>query len=119
MRLAAFTAPRSDFPSKQITWPAVPKVEADFGAIHRKHLTVTGSTLRGRNVAQKATIISALREKVWPLWDREKLRTSTYRRFPINNPSDRPVCLSSADPNGSSVTRHPDSNADWPKTTLS
>jgi NADPH2:quinone reductase len=44
------------------------KVEADFGAIQRKHLTVTGSTLRGRPVEQKAQIVLALKEKVWPLW---------------------------------------------------
>ena len=29
------------------------KVEADFGAIQRKHLTVTGSTLRSRSVARE------------------------------------------------------------------
>src|SRR6185312_13789330 len=43
------------------------KVEADFGAIQRKHLTVTGSTLRSRTVEQKSAIVAALREKVWPL----------------------------------------------------
>jgi NADPH:quinone reductase-like Zn-dependent oxidoreductase len=59
------------------------KVTADFGAIHRKHLTVTGSTLRSRSVAQKASIIAALREKVWPLWAQWKLRTFTYRQFPL------------------------------------
>lgn len=59
------------------------KVEADFGAIQRKHLTVTGSTLRSRSVAQKAAIIAALREKVWPLWAQGKLRPFTYRRFPL------------------------------------
>ncbi len=64
------------------------KVEADFGAIHCKHLTVTGSTLHGRNVAEKAAIITALREKVWPLWDQGKLRTSTYRRFPMREAAD-------------------------------
>src|SRR6516162_292363 len=44
------------------------RVETDFGLIQRKHLTVTGSTLRSRSVEQKAAIIAALREKVWPLW---------------------------------------------------
>jgi NADPH2:quinone reductase len=64
------------------------KVEADFGAIHRKHLTVTGSTLRGRSVAQKAAIITAVREKVWPLWGEGKLRTFTYRRFPLREAAE-------------------------------
>ncbi|MBV9861116.1 MAG: NAD(P)H-quinone oxidoreductase [Alphaproteobacteria bacterium] len=59
------------------------KVTADFGAIQRKHLTVTGSTLRSRTVAQKAAIVAALRQKVWPLWESGKLRTFTYRRFPL------------------------------------
>jgi NADPH2:quinone reductase len=59
------------------------KIEADFGAIQRKHLTVTGSTLRSRSVAQKASIIAALREKVWPLWAQGKLRPFTYRQFQL------------------------------------
>ena len=59
------------------------KIEADFGAIQRKHLTVTGSTLRSRSVAQKASIIAALREKVWPLWAQGRLRPFTYRQFPL------------------------------------
>jgi len=59
------------------------RVETDFGLIQRKHLTVTGSTLRSRTVEQKAAIISALKEKVWPLWAAGKLRPFTYKRFPL------------------------------------
>jgi NADPH2:quinone reductase len=59
------------------------KVEADFGVIQRKHLTVTGSTLRSRSVDQKAQIVAALRDKVWRLWDQGKLRTCTYKTFPL------------------------------------
>jgi len=59
------------------------KVEADFGTIQRKHLTVTGSTLRSRSVAQKADIITALREKVWPMWAQGKLRPFTFRQLPL------------------------------------
>jgi NADPH2:quinone reductase len=59
------------------------KVETDFGLIQRKHLTVTGSTLRSRTVEQKASIIAALKEKVWPLWAAGKLRPFTYRKFPL------------------------------------
>jgi NADPH:quinone reductase len=53
------------------------RVEADFGLIQRKHLMVTGSTLRSRTVEEKATIIAALKEKVWPLWPAGKLRVFT------------------------------------------
>ncbi len=59
------------------------KVEADFGVIQRKHLTVTGSTLRPRPIAQKAAIVAALKEKVWPLWAQGKLRPFTYQVFPL------------------------------------
>jgi putative PIG3 family NAD(P)H quinone oxidoreductase len=59
------------------------RVEANFGLILRKHLTVTGSTLRSRTVEQKAAIIAELREKVWPLWTTGKLRVFTYKQFPL------------------------------------
>ena len=59
------------------------RVEADFGLIQRKHLTVTGSTLRSRTIAQKAAIVAALKEKVWPMWAQGKLRTCTYKTFPL------------------------------------
>jgi NADPH2:quinone reductase len=59
------------------------RVEADFGLLQRKHLTVTGSTLRSRSVDEKAAIIRALREKVWPLWADGTLRPFTYRQFSL------------------------------------
>jgi NADPH2:quinone reductase len=59
------------------------RVEADFGVILRKHLTVTGSMLRSRSVEEKAAIIAALKEKVWPLWPARKLRVFTDKRFPL------------------------------------
>jgi NADPH2:quinone reductase len=57
--------------------------DADFGIIQRKHLTVTGSTLRGRSVAEKARIVTALKDKVWPLWAQGKLRPCTYKTFAL------------------------------------
>ena len=59
------------------------KVETDFGLIQRKHLTVTGSTLRSRGIEQKAAIITALKEKVWPFWAAGKLRPFTYKHFTL------------------------------------
>jgi putative PIG3 family NAD(P)H quinone oxidoreductase len=64
------------------------KVEADFGAIQRKHLSVTGSTLRPRSIEQKAAIIAALRQKVWPMWGQGKLRPFTFRQFPLREAAD-------------------------------
>lgn len=64
------------------------RVETDFGLIQRKHLTVTGSTLRSRTVEQKSAIIAALRDKVWPLWASGKLRVFTYKQFPLQEAAE-------------------------------
>jgi len=72
------------------------KVEADFGMIQRKHLTVTGSTLRGRPIAEKAQIVAALRDKVWPLWAQGKLRTCTYQTFPLAEASKAHALMESS-----------------------
>jgi NADPH2:quinone reductase len=42
------------------------KSEVDAGAVLRRRLTITGSTLRPRPVAFKAAIAQALRQRVWP-----------------------------------------------------
>jgi NADPH2:quinone reductase len=72
------------------------RIEADFGAIQRKHLTVTGSTLRSRSVDQKAQIVAALRDKAWPLWAQGKLRTCTYKTFPLAQASDAHALMESS-----------------------
>ena len=41
--------------------------ELDLFAIMAKRLTLTGSTLRPRSIAEKGAIADALREKLWPL----------------------------------------------------
>jgi NADPH:quinone reductase len=72
------------------------KIEADFGAIQRKHLTVTGSTLRSRSIDQKAQIVAALKDQVWPLWAQGKLRTCTYKTFPLAQASDAHALMESS-----------------------
>lgn len=59
------------------------KVTADFGMIHRKHLTVTGSTLRSRSVEAKGAICRDLEEKVWPLFASGKCWPVVYKTFPL------------------------------------
>ncbi len=63
-------------------------VEADFGLIHRKHLTVTGSTLRSRTIEQKASICRALEEKVWPLFKTGQCKPVIYKTFPLDQAHD-------------------------------
>jgi putative PIG3 family NAD(P)H quinone oxidoreductase len=64
------------------------RVEVEFGVLQRKHLTITASTLRPRSVAEKAAILKALEDKVWPLWAAGKLRPFTYRTFPLTEAAE-------------------------------
>ncbi len=59
------------------------RAEVDFGLVMRKRLTVTGSTLRPRTVAQKAAIAEGLRRQVWPLLDAGKVRPLVHATFPL------------------------------------
>lgn len=56
--------------------------EIDAGAVLRRRLTITGSTLRPRSVAYKAKIGAVLRERVWPLLASGRVRPVIYRSFP-------------------------------------
>ena len=55
----------------------------DFRRILSKRLTVTGSTLRPRSVAEKGQIATALRREVWPLFEQGRVRPIVYRTFPL------------------------------------
>ncbi|MCA8928423.1 MAG: NAD(P)H-quinone oxidoreductase [Alphaproteobacteria bacterium] len=57
--------------------------QVDFGLVHRKHLTVTGSTLRSRAVAEKGAICRAVEEKCWPLFATGACWPVTHTRFPL------------------------------------
>jgi NADPH:quinone reductase len=59
------------------------KVEIDLNPIMRKRLTLTGSTLRPRSVAEKALIAQALRARVWPLFESGKLKPVIHATFPL------------------------------------
>ncbi|AKC70279.1 NAD(P)H-quinone oxidoreductase [Pandoraea oxalativorans] len=58
------------------------KATLDMGALLRRRLTVTGSTLRPRSVAFKAAIARNLHDKVWPLLAAGKIRPVIYQTFP-------------------------------------
>ncbi|MED5620009.1 NAD(P)H-quinone oxidoreductase [Ideonella sp. BN130291] len=57
------------------------KAEIDAGAVLRRRLTITGSTLRPRPVAFKAAIAKSLRERVWPLLESGVIKPVIYRSF--------------------------------------
>lgn len=55
----------------------------DCREVMRRRLTVTGSTLRARPVAVKASIARALRERVWPLLEAGVIRPRIHATFPL------------------------------------
>jgi NADPH2:quinone reductase len=64
------------------------KAEMDIGLVMRKRITITGSTLRPRPVAFKGAIARSLREKIWPLLERGKIKPEIYKTFPLAQAAD-------------------------------
>ncbi len=59
------------------------RAEIDFSGILRKRLTITGSGLRPRPVAEKGAIADGLRSHVWPLLEAGKVRPVIDKVFPL------------------------------------
>jgi NADPH:quinone reductase len=59
------------------------KAEINLGLILAKRLTLTGSTLRVRSVAQKAEVAAAVHKNVWPLLASGRVRPVIYATFPL------------------------------------
>jgi NADPH2:quinone reductase len=64
------------------------KVEVDLLPIMVKRLTLTGSTLRPRSVAEKAEIARSLEARVWPLLAAGKIRPQIYKIFPLSQAAE-------------------------------
>jgi NADPH2:quinone reductase len=63
------------------------KATVDLGAILRRRLTITGSTLRARGSEEKGAIASVLRREIWPLLEDGRVRPVVYRTFPLTDAS--------------------------------
>ena len=59
------------------------KAEINAAMILTKRLTLTGSTLRARTVAQKAAVAAAVHENVWPLLAAGRVRPVIHATFPL------------------------------------
>jgi NADPH:quinone reductase len=57
------------------------KAEFNAGLVLRRRLQITGSTLRPRPNAFKATIAASLKEKVWPLLESGQIKPIIYKSF--------------------------------------
>jgi NADPH2:quinone reductase len=71
------------------------KAEVDAGAVLRRRLTVTGSTLRPRSIQFKAAIAGALRTNVWPWLESGKVRPVIHQVFPAAQASQAHTLMES------------------------
>jgi NADPH2:quinone reductase len=55
----------------------------DLRRVLARRLTITGSTLRPRSVAEKGQIAAALAREVWPLLEAGTVKPVVYRTFPL------------------------------------
>jgi NADPH:quinone reductase len=63
------------------------KAELNIQTIMQRRLTITGSTLRARPIADKGAIAEAVRRRVWPLLESGAVRPIVYDTFPLRDAS--------------------------------
>ena len=81
----------------QIAFLQGPMVEKfNFLPVMVKRLTLTGSTLRPRTLAQKAAVASALREKAWPLLDSGAVKPLIHATFPMEQTREAHALMESS-----------------------
>jgi putative PIG3 family NAD(P)H quinone oxidoreductase len=67
----------------QIAFLRGSRVELDLQVVMTRRLTITGSTLRPRSVAEKGAIARDLEAQVWPLLNNGTVRPILFRTFPL------------------------------------
>ncbi len=65
-----------------------PSATIDMRRLLSRRLSITGSTLRPRSVAEKGAIASALRTEVWPLIERGLVKPVVHETFPLERAAD-------------------------------
>ena len=60
-----------------------------------RRLTITGSTLRPRSVAEKGAIATALKANVWPLLESGAVKPVIFKTFPLRDAAQAHALLES------------------------
>jgi NADPH:quinone reductase len=69
----------------------------NFALVMRRRLTITGSTLRPRPVAEKARIAEALEQHVWPWLEAGSVKPQIYRTVPLEQARDAHLLMESGE----------------------
>jgi putative PIG3 family NAD(P)H quinone oxidoreductase len=64
------------------------KAELDINALLRKCAAVIATSLRGRPAGEKAAIVAAVRERVWPLIESGQVKPVVHRTYPLAQAAD-------------------------------
>ena len=64
------------------------RAEVDLGLLMRKRAAVIATSLRARPAAEKATIVAAVREHVWPLIESGRVRPVVHGTYPLAAAAD-------------------------------
>jgi putative PIG3 family NAD(P)H quinone oxidoreductase len=64
------------------------KGEINIQTIMQRRLTITGSTLRARAVAEKGAVAAAVRREVWPLLESGAVKPIVFKTFPLRQAAD-------------------------------
>ena len=81
----------------QIAFQKGDEVSFSLRSIMAKGLTVTGSTLRPRSVAQKSAIAAQLREHVWPLLEARTISVVIDQTFPLEQAKEAHMRMESSE----------------------
>jgi NADPH2:quinone reductase len=64
------------------------RAEIKMNVLMLKRLTLTGSTLRGRTLEQKAAVAAAVHKNIWPLLAARRVRPVIHTTFPLAEAAD-------------------------------
>ena len=79
--------------------------EVKLGQIMMKRLTITGSTMRARNTAEKAEIAQGLQDHVVPLWAKGQCLPMIYQTFEFDQIQAAHACMDTGEHVGKVVVK--------------
>ena len=79
--------------------------EVKLGQIMMKRLTITGSTMRARNTAEKAEIAQGLQDHVAPLWAKGECLPMIYQTFEFDQIQAAHACMDTGEHVGKIVVK--------------
>ena len=80
-------------------------VKLDLSPVLLKWLTITGSTLRPRSIAEKEAVARAVEQNVWPLVEAGKVNPIIYKKFPLSEAPKAHSLMESSEHIGKIVLR--------------